>query len=260
MKQTEVDFQSLSKKEYYDNFCKGIALNVFRNAYAYSQNGHLPQNAIPTAAVIYAEPFKRRPLSVHGVMAEKELNAVTIWDLQTETVTAQRELLTGNWNFHNRAMCIARLGENYVCTLHTTLEFPSELIIGVYEHRHRFVAVVSIEDERESALSVPKVQELANILAKNAVAHYPEYLQQVASREWHRTHSEKGKVVPKLPKFAEFLLAQPLRFVENINPEHGIFRETKHVVSIGEFINHRSEQLKQKLQLASVEMFGFEHF
>lgn len=254
MKKAEIDFQNLSLMQYRDKFCKGLSLDVFRRAYAYSQNGHMPQNAISTSAVIYAEPFKLRPLYFSGVMAEQELNAVSIWKLQTETATAQRFLLNGEWDYHNRAMCVARLGENYSCTKLQTLEFPSELIIGVYQHYHRFVAVVSIDNESVSAISVPKVREIADILAMNAVADYPEYLCNKERLTYYRKHPEKGKVLTKLPEFRAFLLEQPIRPVKGIK-DSSIFRKAT-PVSIASYLDMCSEQLGQKLSLASVDMFG----
>lgn len=252
------DFQNLSLKEYRDKYCKGFNLEVLRRAYGYSQNGHLPASAISTASVLYAEPLKRRPLHEHSLIAQKKLNAVTICDLATETATAQRALLVGEWDLCNRSECIARLGENYDCKQLTTLDFPDELIIGVYEHRHRFVAVVSIEANRESALTVRKVQEIADIVAKNAVAYYPKYLHEQEQVEFERKHPEKGQAPKKLPEFRKFLLEQPLRFVPGVNPEYDLSRATKHVVTIEEFIVFRSP-LMQKLTVSSVELFGFEH-
>jgi hypothetical protein len=255
MKQTEIDFQSLSRKEYHDKFCKEFSLDVFRRAYAYSKNGHMPQNAIPTAAVIYAEPFKLRPLRVHGVWAEKKLNAVTVWDLQTETESAQRFLLKGKWDYPNRAMCVARLGENYACTKLQTLEFPDELIIGVYQHYHRFAAIVSIDNSCVSAISVPKVTAIANLMGKNAVAYYPEYLHQKEQLDYQRKHAKKGKVLTKLPEFREFLLAQPVQFVAGVN-QRSIFGPKAPEVSIAAYLEDCSAQLEQKLTIASVDMFG----
>ena len=258
MKQ-DIDFMNLSLHEYRDNFCKDVALDVLKRAYGYSQNGHLPSNAVSTSSVFYAEPKKYRPLLQHGLWAEKKLNAVTIWDLWTETATAQRALLEGVWDFKNRTMCIARLGENYDCKHQTTLDFPNELIIGVYEHRHRFAAVVSIESNHESAFEVRKVQEIADIVAKNAVAYYPKYLHEKEYIAWACKHPHGRQIPPPLPEFSKYLLEQPLRFVKNVNPEYDLSRATKHVVTIEEFIVFRSPAM-QKLTIASVDMFGdFEH-
>ena len=255
MKQTEINFKELSRKEYRDKFCKELSLDVLRRAYVYSQNGHMPQSAISTAAVIYAEPLKQKPLLVQGIMAEKELNAVTVWSLQTETEPAQRSLLNGEWNFHNRAMCVARLGENYACTKLQLLEFPDELIIGVYQHRHRFVAVVSIENEVKSAISVPKVTDIANTMAKNAVAYYPEYLL-AKKRQKHCRRLPLQKDKPEqMPDFKDFLLKRPLRFVEGINESYS-FNCTRQEVSIAAYLEACSARLEQKLSLASVDVFG----
>ena len=254
MKQTEIDVTGLSLKEYRNKFGKDVSVGVLRRAYAYSKNGHLPQNAIATASVIYAEPFKQRDLAEHGFMAEKALNTVTIWNVLTETATAQRALLEGEWDFHNRHRCIARLGENYECTLRTTLEFTSDSVFGVYEHRHRFVAVVSLEQNPESVLSVAKLKQMAYNLAKNALAHYPEYLAKKQNRE--RNISRGKKNVAELPEFRKFLLEQPLRFVDGINDENSIFYNPKGAVTINAYISQQSEQLHQKLSIASVDVFG----
>lgn len=256
----EIDFKSLSLKEYRDRFGKDLSLDVLKRAYDYSQNGHSPRPALSTSSILYAEPFKQRELFYAGLMAEFEPNAVTIWRLQTETATAQRALLRGLWDYHNRADCIARLGENYACQHLQTLEFPDELIVGVYEHQHRFVAVVSVEAIPESALTVRKVQEVADIVAKNALAYYPLYHAAKERYEWNIKHPQKDFKPEKLPEFREFLLTQPLRFVKGVNPEYDLLCATKRVVSIEEFIVFRSEPLQQKLTIASVDLFGFEHY
>lgn len=253
--QKEVDFKNLSLKEYRGRFCKDFSLMVLKRAYCYSQNGHLPSNAIATAAVLYADPLKRRMLLQHGVMAQKEPNAVSIWDLQTETVSAQRSLLVGKWDFHNRSECIARLGENYDCQHQTTLDFPNELIIGVYQHLHRFVAVVSIAAICEAEQDERKVQEIADIVAQNALVYYPKYLREKEQIEFDRKHPEEGKAPKKLPEFRQFLLNQPLRFVKGVNPEYDLSRAAKRIVTIEEFIVFRSP-LMQKLKVASIDMFG----
>ena len=256
MKKKKEEKKALSLKEFRDEFGKDVSLDVVKRAYTYVLNGNQPQTSIGTSAVLYAEPFKQSDFRCLGLMAEKELNAVTIWNLQTETVAAQRTLLQGKWDYHNRAMCIARLGENFICSRRTTLEFPSELIIGVYVHRHRYIAVVSIEADRESAIAVPKLQELADIAAKNALAHYTEYLDRQEKREYYLKH--KHVAAAELPEFKEFLLKQPLRFVEGVNPQSIL--PAKHIVSVEEFIKHRGEHLNLQLNVASVDLFGdFEH-
>ena len=242
-----------SLKEFRDEFGKGLSLDVVKHAHNYALNGNQPQTSIGTSVVIYAEPFKQKDFKHLGLMAEKELNAVTIWNLQTETDWAQRTLLQGEWDFHNRAMCIARLGENFICSRRTTLEFPSELIIGVYQHMHRFVSVVSIETDRESAMWVPKLTALANILAKNALVHYMEYLHRNYEREYYLEHHHVASA--ELPEYKDFFLTQPMRFIAGVNP-HSVYPEAKHVVSVEDFLAHRGEQLGLQLKVASVDLFG----
>lgn len=254
----EIDFKDLSLKEFQNKFGKGLPFGVVRQAFIYVKNGNQPQNSISTAMIIYAEPFKSRELRQTGLMTEKEGNRISIWKLQTETAKAQRELLTGKWAYHCRHMCIARLGENYDCTLQKTLEFGDNRVVGVYEHRHRFAAVVSLQPEQTSAPCIPKIQELADILAKNALAHYPEYLLQQEKRRWHLEHDKPQRNIPELPPFKEFILKQPLRFVEGVNPQS--FLPAKHIVSVEEYIKHRGEQLKQNIDIAGIDLFGdFEH-
>lgn len=253
MKKKEEEKKTWSLKEFRDEFGKGVSLDVVKRAYKYALNGNQPQTSVGTSAVIYADPFKKRDFKYLGLMAEKELNAVTIWNLQTETDWAQRTLLQGVWDFHNRSMCVAQLGENFICSRRTTLEFPSELIIGVYQHMHRFVSVVSIETDRESAMWVPKLQALANILALNALAHYPEYLAREADREYYiKRH---GIVSAKLPEYKDFLLTQPMRFIAGVNP-YSVYPEIQHVISVEDFLAHRGKQLDLNIKIASVDLFG----
>ena len=252
MKEKEIDFTGLSLKEYRDRFAKDLTLEVVRRAYTYSQNGHLPQNAIATAAVLYAEPMKRRELMHHGLLAQKEQNAVTVWKLHTESATAQRELLHGEWDFHNRAECMARLGENYECKLCSTLEFPHNAVIGVCEHRHRFVAVVGIVPESESIL-VTQLQKIADTVAKNALAYYAEYLEYC--QRCKRATEFEPQYAQKPKKFKEFLLDSLLKFINAIDPEYGII-EANTWVTVADFIRHWEEQFKQTLTLTSIDVFG----
>ena len=249
MKQNEIDAIDLSVNEYYDKFCKGLSFEVLKRAYGYSQKGHSPSCAIATAAALYAEPFKQRELMQHGLTVEREKTEISIWKLETETASAQRALLEGEWDFHNRAMCIARLGENYNCTRVVALDFPSVPIIGVYVHRHRFAAIVGVEAEHDDPDGV------AEIVAKNAVAHYPEYLDRQERRKWHLKHDKNPQKYPPLPDFKTFLLEQPLLFVEGVNPR-SIFAQTRHIVSVGEFVKRCSQEQKQMLCVTSVNVYG----
>ena len=252
----EIDFKSLSLKEYRDRFGKDLSLDVLKRAYDYSQNGHSPRPALSTSSILYAEPFKQRELFYAGLMAEFEPNAVTIWRLQTETATAQRALLRGLWDYHNRADCIARLGENYNCTLQKTLEFPNTEVFGFYQHYHRFVAVAGIKfnPECESDFAPSTVRLIINgiavVIATNAVAYYPEYLDQ--ERQWHHEHDKKTQKSPKLPEFKEFLLKQPLLRVKGIA---SFFRSSR-IPTVGEYLAQSGDEIKQKLILASVNVFG----
>ena len=257
MQKTEIDFQSLSLREYRDTYCKDLSLDVLRRAYGYTKNSHMPQNAVPTATVIYAEPFKTRELKQHGVIAEKRVNTVSVWDLQTETAVGQAELLRGEWDFHNRALCISRLGENYNCSLQSLLEFPVDTAIGLYAHNHRFVAVVNIEPEKEVICALPAVQEVADIIAKNALVHYPEYLSRQEAREYDLKHH--NIVEGELPASIDFLLTQPVYFWGVADPGK-IYPEARHVISVEDFLKSRGEALGSKLRIASVELFGdFKH-
>lgn len=247
MQKTEIDFQSLSLREYRDTYCKDLSLDVLRRAYGYTQKSHMPQNAVPTATVIYAEPFKTHELKQHGVIAEKRVNTVSIWDLQTETAAGQDELLRGKWDFHNRALCISRLGENFNCSLQSLLKFPVDTAIGLYAHNHRFVAVVDIAPEKEELCTLPAVQEVADIIAKNAMVHYPEYL----SRQEARADDLKNHniVEGELPAYIDFLLTQPVYFSGSTDP-------ARHVISVEDFLKSRGKALGSKLRIASVELFG----
>ncbi len=249
--------KTLSLKEFRDEFGKSVSLDVVKRAYRYVLNGNQPQSSIATSAVLYADPFKKRDMNCLGVMAEQELGKVTIWNLQTETPSAQRALLQGKWDYHNRSLCISRLGENFICNRRTTLRFPSERIIGVYAHYHRFVAVVSIKSDIESTIATTKLQEMAATVAKNALAHYPEYLHRMEKREYNLKHHYA--ISEELPEYKDFLLKQPMRFVEGINPPQ-LFSVPNHVISVEEYIIHCGQQLNLKLDLVSADLCGdFEH-
>ena len=245
--------KSMSLKEYRDKYGADFPLCVVKTAYSYSQKGVLPQQAIADAAVIYAEPLKQHELLQCGLMAEKQQNTVTIWNLQTETNDAQQRLLQGEWDFHNRMMCIVRLGENYACVRRDTLEFPSEQVVGVCEHKHRFIAVVALEQNPipTDAVAIQKAEKLANLIAENAVSLYKGYLMSVKRCRQLGLNQNS---------FESYLLKHKVLFVEGINPQNDIPGE-KPKVSIEEFLLQQGKKLKQTFRIADIRLFGdFEHF
>lgn len=258
----QIDFTGLSFKEYRDKYGANLPLCVVKTAYGYSQKGALPQQALATAAAAYAEPFTQHALLQCGLMAEKQQNSVIIWNLQTETNDAQQRLLQGEWDFHNRAICIARLGENYVCTRRTTLEFSSDQVIGVCEHKHRFVAVVAMEQIPISTdmVSMQETEKLVNLVAENALALYKGYLMNVKRYRQLSCHETEQAEKLNPISFESYLLRHKVLFVEGINPENDISGE-KPKVSIEQFLLQQGQQLKKTFHIADIKMFGdFEHF
>jgi hypothetical protein len=257
MKQIDFDASGMSLKDYRNKFGKDLPLCVVKTAYGYSQNGHAPQQALATAAALYAEPFKQHDLLQLGLFAEKQNNTVTIWNLQTETVAAQQQLLQGEWDYHNRAMCIARLSENYACTRRTTLEFLSDHVVGVYAYKHCRVAVAELEQtpEANKASSMREAEKLADLVAQNAVNYFESY--QLASVRYKQVSGSAPSVDAERlnpGSFKDFLLGSKMRFVEGINPETG-FLCTAPKVSVAQFLQQRGEQLGLALRVLNVKLF-----
>ena len=250
----------LSLREFRERFCKSMSFIVLKKAYENYCQGVEPQRAVTAAIAACPEQCKSGNLREHCLVVEKELNAVNVFVLRTETRAAQNEIFRNEWDFHNIELCTARLGEKYDCKVQTTLDFPSNLIIGVYEHRHRYAAVISIEPEQESAIAVPKIKKLAQLLALNALADYTVYLHEKRYREWARKHPKRQQVTPELPDFIDFLCEQPLHFAPEINKENSMFYDPKRAVTIAAYLERFGKELGFKLTLASADVFGdFSH-
>ncbi|MBQ8464618.1 MAG: hypothetical protein IJ545_01250 [Alphaproteobacteria bacterium] len=262
MEKNDFNEIGLSLKEYRDKYGANFPLCVVKTAYGYSKKGVLPQQALANAAAVYAELFKQRELSQCGLMAEKRQNTVTIWNLQTETSDAQQRLLQGEWDFHNHAMCIARLGENYACTRRTTLEFSSNQVVGICEHKHRFIAVVALEQSSipTDVVSVQESEKLANLVAENAVSLYKGYLMSVERRRQLSGNATQQNEKLNHISFENYLLQHKILFVEGLNPENDFLGKAPKV-SVEQFLVQQGDRLKQTFRIADIKIFGdFEHF
>lgn len=258
MKQ-ENSVKILSLREFRERFCQKTTFRVLKQAYDNYLQGAKPQQAVSAAAASFGQ-CKTGDLREHSLIAQRVLNGVNIFMLHTETKQAQQELLYGEWNYHDIPLCIARLDENYACENVAALDFPSNLIVGIYEHKHRYITVVSIEPEQESVITVPQIKKSAHLLALNAMAHYTVYLHEKEYRAWACKHPHGRQIPPPLPDFIDFLREQPLRFAPEVNKENGMFYDPKRAVTIAAYLEQFGKELGFKLTLASADVFGdFSH-
>lgn len=237
-----MDFQEFRK-----SYGQEMSLSVCQKAYGYVLNGHDPKPSIATASLIYAKDFTNNPIPVIGYRAEQEIGCVRIYKLMTETVSAQSSLQKGTWNYGDRSLCIARLGENYEQELVHCLTFPDNLIVSVYNHNGRHISVVALEGCKKAS-QIPAFKHIGHVLALNALGYYNRYLDNLVLIEQYKEKAE-------ISFFNKFLFLQPIELTEKkYFDQKQLFPQRTE--SIRKYLARKSEELNTCIRIASVDVFG----
>lgn len=223
-------------KEFRKEYGQNVSMEVCKTAYRYVLNDNAPKVSVNTAAIIYARKFMERPLKFNSYRVEKELGCVRIYQLQTETEYAQLALRRGNWNYNDRNLCIAALGENYRQKLIRSIEFPDDLVVGVYEHFGRYVSVVALEGCNKPS-QVKEFSDIAHVLAVNALWYYDRYMDATSVFEHQDMISDC---------FPKYLMSQYIEI------EFG-----KYYNDIEQYIEDKQKQLETNISIAQINVFGY---
>ena len=155
-------------------------------------------------------------------------------------------------------LAIAKLGENFECDVDATYAQQPDSVIGGYSHRNCYVSVVKLNfgNVQLTAGMQKKLQNLADVLAKNALAWYPAHSKALNKEKYYKEHKMNYKPVSG---WKTFFLAQVLRFVPNVNDgyESGSqwYKETKSV-TIGDYLAHFCKENKIKLDIQYIHVSG----
>jgi len=234
-------------KEFRKKYGQNVALCVCQAAYKYGLNGHNPKPSLGTASAIYAKDFADNPTKIVGYRTEVKIGCVEVYELQTETVLAQKVLCEGSWNYFDRSACIARLGENYRQKLVKCVEFPDELVVSAYNHNWRFVSIVTLDGCVKSS-QVANFKKIGHILALNALGYYSRYLDDVRRSK---------KVNPNSPEvaFSDYLLKQKLELTpEKYFNNNNYFSRPEE--EIGHYLKQKSSEMNTQISIASIEILG----
>ena len=238
----------MSLTEFRKNYGQNVSMTVCKMAYGYVINENAPKSSLSTAAIIYARKFMERPLKFNSYRVERELGCVRIYQLQTETEYAQLALRRGNWDYNDRSLCIAALGENYRQKLIRSMEFPDELVVGVYEHFGRYVSVVALEG-CDKPSKVKEFTDMAHVLAVNALGYYDRYLD--------ATSVMKNQNI-LYDCFSKYLLSQNLEieFGKYYN-DLGYFPASRKGQRMEHYIEDKQKELETNISIAQINVFGY---
>lgn len=243
-------------KEFYKNFGQTFPLAVVKNAYVKVQGGAEVGPALLTAADEYAEKLAKLPLNYTGYTAVSSIDQIVVYQLKTTSELGLR-LASPYADKNSRGLAVARLGENFECDVIAVYTHQPDAVLGSYSQRNRYAVVVRLDCggvQIEGGMR-KKLQGLADALAKNVLAGYPEYLVALHNVQYRKEHKMKYEPAPQ---WEDFLLSKSLRFVEHVNDEYeqGIWFYTPKWVTIGEYLQNFAQKVGLKLKITEINVFG----
>ncbi len=243
----------MNLKEFYKLYKGPFPLGLIGIAYSYVKNGHEPATALQTACIIYAAKFTEKPMNYVGYSVTDAIDVIRVHRLQAETPFGISHFPLYD-EPKNRSLAVATSGENLLDEQHWMTEQKPNATFGVYEHHNRYVAVVELKHD-EKLSNNKRMKELADLMAKNALAWWPEYLKEQERKEF----AEKKKLpMLELPTWHDFLLKQYIRFVPHVNEtlEHPeSFRSP--TVTIDDYLKNLEKQTGFEVKVADINLFGF---
>lgn len=246
-------------KEFYQKFGRDYPLTVVKTAFCYFEQGHDVKPALCTAWTIYIANQKNRPLRYKGYMAINQRKGVTVYSLETETVSGMNRVSVIDTD-KRTGLTFAPLGENFCYTSLAVFEAQNNKIFGAYTHRNRYVAIVELSYEGRNLPdeTCKQLQMVADTLAKNALAYYPQYSDDMEKIKFHiKKDGKKPKNAPEemWPKYFE---QQILRFEPKINDgyECGWSFFNSAYMDVAGFLEKMQSELKTEIKIADIKLFG----
>lgn len=222
--------------EFYKKFGRLYPLRVVKTAYGYTQNQHEPRPALSTASTMYGAQLERRPFHYTGYTLA-ECNKITVYQLQTETLSALNRLTIDDC-MKGRYHLSALFGENCCVKIVSEFEPQSGSIFGFYAHRNRYVIVVQLQIKEHSE----NIQQTANLIARYAMAAYTDYV--------HKNRNEpKSLTAPQT-----ILVGEQLEHFLH-TPVYLAF-EKKWYESVEPFINTLNKRFNTSVKITEIHLFG----
>lgn len=245
-------------KEFNENFGHTFPLAVVKNAYDKVQSGAEVGQALLAAADEYAEKLAKLPLNYTGYTAVSSIDQIVVYQLKTTSELGLR-LASPYADKNSRGLAVARLGENFECDVIAVYTHQPDAVLGSYSQRNRYAVVVRLDCggvQIEEGMR-KKLQGLADALAKNALARYPVYLERQHIAQLRQEHKPEQEPISW---WEDFLLKQPLRFVENVNDgyERGFWFNTPKWVTIGEYLQNFAQKVELEPKITEINIFGLD--
>ncbi len=245
-------------KEFNKNFVQMFPLAVVKNAYDKVQSGAEVGQALLAAADEYAEKLAKLPLNYTGYTAVSSSSQLVIYQLKTTSERGLR-LASPYANKSSHGLAVARLGENFECDISAVYAHQPDSVLGSYSYRNRYAVVVRLDcgGIRLEEGMHKKLQTLADALAKNALAWYPVYLERQHIAQLRKEHKPEQEPISW---WEDFLLKQPLRFVENVNDgyERGFMLHKPKWITIGEYLQNFASKIGLELKITEINIFGLD--
>ena len=244
-------------KNFYQDFGHGFPLTVVKTAYGYFQQGHPVESIFKTASILYAAKLEEQSLNYSGYACERRISKIIVYRVQTNSATGLKQILPYSFK-ENPAFAVTLLGENASCDEIASFENRADSVLGSYNHRNRYVAIVRLNhgNPQLTADMQESLKDLADVFAKNALAWWPAYQTALEKVEYCKKHK---KPFDTLPEWKEFLLQQELRFAKKVNEgfETGSCLFTKTWITIGNYLRNLKEQTGLTITIDSIDIYGF---
>lgn len=250
-------------KKFYNDFGYGLPMSVVKAAFGYVQQGHDVEPALGTAKILYAAKLERQPLCHTGyvrIVGEKRLQ---VYKVQTASLSGLNRLAPYVLQ-ESRSETIIRLGENCAYVVEATFNNQPGVIFGSYEHGAKYVAVVRLNYGKNVVLHeglLSRLQGMADDVAKNALAWWPEYLKK--REALRKFYLEKYKREPQHFESSktDFLNGQILRFAPFINDGYetgSSFYGDDKWITVSEYLANFKKLTGFEITIDGIDIYGLE--
>lgn len=246
-------------KKFYNDFGRTFPLAVVKTAYGYFQQGHEPGPAISTAAILYAAKLEKQSLQYTGYTCVTSVEGLTVYEVRTATQSGLTRMSPYSLK-DSRGLTIATMGENCSCDVAAVFGNQPDSVLGCYTHRNRYAVVIRLNygTDKLPADMLKRLQNLANVLAKNVLAWWPKYIKQrEALRKFYLEKYKREPRAFKSDKF-DFFIKQVLRFMPKINEGCEQDHLLRGNITISNYLqNEVKNQTGLDVKVESIDIYGF---
>ena len=248
-------------RKFYNDFGHGLPMSVVKTAFGYVQQGHDAEPALSTARILYAAKLERQPLCHTGFVRIIGKKCLQVYKMQTVSSSGLNRLAPYVLQ-ESRSEAIPRLGENCAYDVEATYNDQPGVIFGSCEHGAKYVAVVRLNYGKNAVLPEglkSRLQVVADTVAKNALAWWPEYLKK--REALRKFYLDKYKREPQHFESSkmEFLNGQVLRFAPHINDGYetgSSFYSSDKWVTVGEYLENFKKLTGFEIPIDGIDIYG----